>query len=43
MVGEPYTTTAAALQDNQLMSKRCVLGFKPHLDFNGDARTARTK
>ena len=30
VVGEPYTTTAAALQDNQLMSKHCVLGFKPH-------------
>jgi hypothetical protein len=30
MVGEPYTTTAAALQDNQLMSKHRVLGFKPY-------------
>src|SRR6516164_464763 len=30
VVGEPYTTTAAALQDNQLISKHCVLGFNPH-------------
>ena len=30
VVGEPYTTTAAAFQDNQLMSKHRVLGFNPH-------------
>jgi hypothetical protein len=30
VVGEPCTTTAVALQDNQLMSKHCVLGFNPH-------------
>jgi hypothetical protein len=29
MVGEPDTTTAAALRDNQLVPKHCVLGFKP--------------
>jgi len=30
VVGESCTTTAVALQDNQLMSKHCVLGFNPH-------------
>ena len=31
MVGEPDTTAAAALQDNQLMSKHRILAFKPYL------------
>jgi hypothetical protein len=31
MVGEPDATLQPAPQDNQLMSKLCVLGFKPQL------------
>src|ERR1700716_3234797 len=31
MVGEPDATMQPAPQDIQLMSKHCVLGFKPHL------------
>jgi hypothetical protein len=30
-VREPNATTPAALQDNQLMSQHCILGFKPQL------------
>jgi hypothetical protein len=33
MVGKLNATTTAALQDNQLMSKHCVLGFKPYLQL----------
>jgi hypothetical protein len=42
MVGEPDATMQPTPQDNQLMSKHRVLGFKPHFDLNGEARTART-
>jgi hypothetical protein len=31
MVREPNATTRPATQDNQLMSQRRILGFKPQL------------
>jgi hypothetical protein len=43
MVREPDVTMQPTPQDDQLMSKHRVLSFKPQLDLNGEARTARTK
>jgi hypothetical protein len=38
MVREPDATMQPTLQDNQLMSKRRVVRFKPQLDLNGQDR-----
>lgn len=35
MVGEPNATMEPTLQDNQLLSKHRVLGFKPQLRLEG--------
>jgi hypothetical protein len=43
MVREPDATMQPAPQDNQLMSKHRVLGFKRNFDLNGEVRTARAK
>jgi hypothetical protein len=43
MVRQPDSTVQSPLQNHQLMSKRRVLSFKPQLDLNGEARTAKTK
>jgi hypothetical protein len=42
MVREPDATMQPAPQDNQLMSKHCVLGSR-NFDLNGEARMARAK
>jgi hypothetical protein len=42
-VRELNAATRPPPQDNQLMSQRRILGFKPQLDLNGEARTHRAK
>jgi hypothetical protein len=43
MVRESDATMQPTPQDNQLMSKHRVLGFKPQLRLEGETSTARTK
>jgi hypothetical protein len=41
MVRQPDATMHPTPEDDQLMSKYRVLGFKPQLRLNGEARTGQ--
>jgi hypothetical protein len=43
VVREPDSARHLTPQNDQLLSERHILCFKPALDLNGEAKTARTK